>query len=946
MTDHDINELLQRCASLPYGAQLNELLDQALQLAEEAQDVRAEYRVRLLQADACAMTGDSTGLLGNFRWCLDHYDQDPHTYPSDPGDGADLLWQYKWMTAVLSADPQIPAEDIHGLLEEMHRHYQRAGIGDSAVLTARFEVAFANGWMEQAAEIHALLQQDRGDEYSHCDACIRSLNMSYLLATGKPDQALELLDELLANDLNCGQEPANAIAVALVPLLRAGRIEETKALHVRSYEAARKDPDNLGLVAHHLKYLVVTGNLGRALAVVERHLPWLAHDPMAQREHLAFLSSLGLLCRTATDLGLGEVAVRGSELPGLAEFFGPHDEPVPMTRLGALAWDAAYDLASRFDSRNGNGWTTGQVHSVAALVSGQWDVEWETDIWLPLHQPVGTPQHAVDFLRRARERTACGDTAAALADALAGLDRRPSADVAAGLHQLAMILELGAGREEQAEQQLEDYLRALTKAGYRPLADMLGTYGLSIHRDGTQEQLSALLHAQGAGHRDTTTLVYIGTWLSHARMRHDQFDLAQVCTEGTQLRALELIRSRAGDDVRDSLLHNLYSIRIIQASGHGSVGQIEPLVRAWRRYNPTDNSLAQVHYFLAQLAGEAADSETALDYATRALAVFNGYNDRHRAILAADFSATLLLESGQPDRAKERLRFGLHQAELAESDQRLALLFRLAQLHLDGGEPHEALDYLTRAQQEAGDLLSVAEQAEIHDLMGEAHGLSERFQDAATHWEQATAQFAVAGQAFRQMQCAEKLVNVHLLTGSFAQAQTLAERLVPLGESLREEHGIQPELNALMLLATVQESTGEGDAAQSFTAATELAAEYGQIQLQAQIMVKHAQWAGSADQDLGLAVSLMLQAAHLFETLEQQSNAAQGIGAAASYLALDGRHDEAVLLFEQSLHLPIEDRLVERTLRLRLADSLEALHKPEQAAIQRALAAQLEGQEQ
>ena len=941
MSEPHIDELLQRCASLPYGPQLDELLDQALDWAEQAQDAQAEYRVRLLQADACAMSGDSTGLLGNFRWCLDRYDQDPQAYPSDPGDGADLLWQYKWMAAVLSADPQIPAAEIHGLLDEMHGHYLRAGLGGSAVLTARFEVAFANGWMDQAAALYAKIGKQDEDGYSHCEACIRSLQMCYLFATGAREQGLELLEELLAHDFSCGQEPANAIGAALIELLRAGRVKETKDLHVRSYQVCRRDPDNLGLVAHHLHYLVATGNLSRALSIAERHLPWLAHDPMAQREHLAFLSALGLLCGKLTESGLGEVRLRGSQEAPLAEFFGHHEQPVRLDVLGPLAWRAAWELAARFDERNVNDWTTRRVQAVADLATEHWELSWEEDAWLPRHRPAPVPERAGEFLRRARESGSCGATERALADIMLGLAGGPPPDVAAGLHQLALVLELGAGNEQRARTHLRGYLLALSRAGYGPLALLLAEYGLSIHRDGTPEQLSALLHAQQTGSPDLATEVYVGTWLTHAQMRHDQFDQAQASCAAILPRALELTRCHAGNDVRDWLLHNLYSVRIVLASTAQGVRQLEPLVLAWRKYNPTDTSLAQVQFFLAQLLSQGPGAEVGLDYAERALSVFAAFQDRDRAIAAADHTATVLCEAGQLDRAKERLRFGLHQAELAESSERPALLFRLAQLHVESGETFEALDYLMLLLEDAHQL-AAGEHAEIHDLMGEAHALGEQFQDAAQNWEQATALFAATANPVRELQTAEKLVNIYLLTGMFDEAQELAERLVPLGQALQEAQGITPALNALMLLATVQEATGEGDTAGSFTSATQLAAEHGQTQLQAQIVVKHAQWAGGAE-DYAQAVSLMLQAAQLFEEAGQESNAAQGIGAAASYLAKDARHEEAVLLFDQSLQHSIEDPAAERTLRLRLAESLAALGEPDRARVQRERADRLEG---
>lgn len=937
MNEHYVEELLQRCAALPYGPQLNELLERVLELAEQTGDALVEYRVRLLQADACAMSGDSTGLLANFRWCLDRHDQDPKSFPSDPGDGADLLWQYRWLVAVLSADPQIPAEELHGLLEEMQRHYRRAGLGELSVLTARFEVAFANGWMDQAASLYARLRDPDEDDSSYCQACTRSLEISYLFATGHAARGLELLDEMLLHDGGCGQEPAHAIGAALLPMLRAGRGRQTKALHVRSYQAARHDPDNLGLVAHHLIYLVVTGNLERALFLAQRHLPWLAHDPMAQREHLAFLSALALLCGALAERGLGDLELRGSDADALAEFLGEHDQPVRIEQAATLAREAAYELAARFDARNGNDYSTRRVEAVAGLRTGQWHLAWDEDPWLAAHQPVGTPVRAEQYLRRARERMACGQQDPALRDVLHGLQAAPPADVAAGLHQLAMILQLGAGNEQQAAEHLRHYLRQLSRAGYGPLARMLEGYGLDLHRDGTPGQLSALLHAHADGQRDEITGLYVATWLAHARMRHDQFEQAARLCEAAHPQVLDLVATRAGDDVRDSLLHNYYSIRIVLASEHADTAALDPLVLAWRKYNPTDNSLAQVRLFLAQLAAEAGEPDDALEHAERALSVFIAYGDRERAIRAADFSATELLKAGRIDRAKERLRLGLHQAELSESDQKPALRFRLSQLHVDSGEPYEAGDYLSQALAEPGDELGEAERAQLLDLMGDGQGMSERFDDAIDSWEQAAELFEATGNAARYLQTAEKLVNVYLLTGEFAAAQELAEQMVPLGRELADTAGVQPALDALMLLATVQEATGEGDTAEVFSTAATLAARHEQPQLQAQVLVKHAQWASAAGRE-PQSVRLMLQAAELFEQLGLESDEAQCIGAAAGYLGRAERHEEAVLLFEQALGQPLGGTAAERTLRLRMADSLDALQRPEQAAAQRLLA--------
>lgn len=939
MSEERIEELLTLCVSLPYGEQRSELLEEALAMAEQSGREDLEYRVRLLLADACAMAGDSTGLLGNFRWCLDRFASSPQRFPADPGDGADLLWQYKWMPALLSSDPQIPAAELRQLLVEMAGHYRQAGAGLSAVHTAGFEMALANGWLEQAAGELAALEETTPDAYSHCEACLRSSIISYHLATGSQVLALAELDELLAGGESCGQEPEHAIGACLLALLRAGRGAQTKALHIRSYQAARREPQNLGLAASHIIYLAATGNLTRAVQLVERHLPLLARDPMAQREHLLFLCALGLTCQKLGEQQLGGLPISGSNLAELDEFLGRHATVLPADVLAPLAWAAARELAGRFDERNANTVMSEQVDKITALAAAGWDLDWESDSSLS-PTPVPAPSNAAGWLSRAREYTAAGDTVRAAADAQRGLGQHPPADVAAGLHQLLMVLELGSGNEVSAREHLGAYCRALGAAGHRALAQLLEGEGLELHVDGSTEQLHALARLHTAGSPDRLVRVYTGTWLAHALMRHDDFEQAATLAGTTHRAALELIARMPADDVRDALLHNLYSIRIILASAEAEPQELEPLIRAWRKYNPTANSLAQVRNFMGQLASGDGQAQLALEYTDAALEVFLGYTDRQRAISAADFSAELLLELGEPEAARERLRLGLGQATRAEDPQRFAFLFRLAQLHVQAEEPYEAIDYLQQALENGHQVLGERELGEVHDLLAQGYAMSEQLPEAAGHWRQALAIFAATGEGLRELQAGEQLANAHLMFGEHEQAEQLSTRLVALAQSLSEEHGIAVLLNVLMLQAAVQEAAGTGAAEQSYRQAAELAAEHRQEALLAQILVRHAQYAGG-EQDFAQAVSLMLQAANHFEDLGQESSAAQAIGAAASYLALDERHQEAVMLFEQSLEREIGEPGAEQTLRHRLADSLDALGQNARAATERRLAEQL-----
>ena len=141
-TTEELEHLIDEAAEAMWGPELSSILEKALALAVEQCDESGEYRVRLLTGNNAQMTGDTDTLLTNFAWCLAKYDQDPATFPNEPDQGSDLMWQFKWMVGVLGADPQFSTEQINAVIQEMDQHYRRANLGVSGVVMARFESAF------------------------------------------------------------------------------------------------------------------------------------------------------------------------------------------------------------------------------------------------------------------------------------------------------------------------------------------------------------------------------------------------------------------------------------------------------------------------------------------------------------------------------------------------------------------------------------------------------------------------------------------------------------------------------------------------------------------------------------------------------------------------------------------------------------------------------------
>ena len=175
-------------------------------------------------------------------------------------------------------------------------------------------------------------------------------------------EAIRLVEEMLEGGFSCGEEPEHALSRVLVPYLRAGRLDEAKSAHLRSYRLAKDNPDNLRIVANNIVFSALTGNEARALAQVERHIAWLAHDGLNVDAHFAALAAFAFALDRVTAAGHGDAPVRGADSPSLIAFFGEHDGAWGAAELGAAAWGAAERIGSQFDRRDG---TEGHARSLA-----------------------------------------------------------------------------------------------------------------------------------------------------------------------------------------------------------------------------------------------------------------------------------------------------------------------------------------------------------------------------------------------------------------------------------------------------------------------------------------------------------------------------------------------------------------------------------------------------
>lgn len=158
---------------------------------------------------------------------------------------------------------------------------------------------------------------------------------------------------MIDGGFSCGEEPEHALARTLLPSLRAGMLDQARAAHLRSYRLAKDNPANLAIIADNVVFCAVTGNEARALALVEKHLPWLVHDGLDAAAHETALASFAVGLDAVAAAGHPDTPVRGSDAEELVTLFGSHEGAWTASALASRAWALADTIAAAFDVRNG-----------------------------------------------------------------------------------------------------------------------------------------------------------------------------------------------------------------------------------------------------------------------------------------------------------------------------------------------------------------------------------------------------------------------------------------------------------------------------------------------------------------------------------------------------------------------------------------------------------------
>jgi tetratricopeptide (TPR) repeat protein len=729
----DIKRLLKQIDETPVGPAERALIDRALVLAQEAGDDLLEYRVRMRLTVSSYMTGDSETTLSSWAWCLGKHDSDPRRFPFKIDD-ADLLWQYKWTSALLARNPRFPREQLESVLADMERRYREAGVGLSGVWQARLGHAMRLGDIPGALAAREAREQAGTDDYSHCEACVRSKDADLFTAAGDRDRALAVFYEIIEGEFSCGDEPEWAQAAALLSLLRAGRLDDAITHHRRGLALAKVNAEPFPLMSPHLTFCAVTGNEARGLALLERYLHDLPGKTLDAAAQFDALVSYGVLLDAVGRSGHGDTLVRGTDDPAVAALLGlPGEGLVTADVLAAASWTAAEQIAAAFDRRNGNEYHAGLLSQARALANERYDLPLGGEAFVADALPDrSTPADTQAWLDHGMEELVLtGDAEAALVAAQRAVDCADEALTPRSLG-LGITALLALGRSEEAQAWLERRGRALRIIGDEAQAQLEERLGLVLFGDFDEASGDVLAGALAQARAAGAPPAILGDLMSSQAswlFEQDRPDEAVAVVEET-----ESLLAGQGPSVL------LGQCRMILTDAWANAGRIDEAAAVADTLLASETSRVQRMRTLrarAQLARLQGDLPLGLRCADELLMLTTAIGHRPAIADAAALGALLLSDADRDAEAAARQQVAIRHAQLADLDV-TGLRFTLGRYqHWSGAFPAavDTFEDVLAAEEAAG--AAAGDLAETSLLLGHAAKAAEDYGRAYRAFSQA-----------------------------------------------------------------------------------------------------------------------------------------------------------------------------------------------------------------
>ncbi|MFC5909007.1 hypothetical protein [Streptacidiphilus monticola] len=337
-TKEEFFQALRENRDRPKGRATAAVAEELVDAAEAFGDPEVTVSALVELMRAYHGSGEAVKYPVAFARLLRLWDESPESF--DEYESYQLFWFFKWVGTGLLSTPDVPLSSVRGWIAEMRRRYREAGHDLGPVYGLDYFVARQLGENEDTAyELWATRGRSR---FSDCAACEARARAGYHFGRGEDERGLAELRPTFEGESGCDEEPHSSQALALLPLLRLGRLDEARAAHLTGYRKVRGREAELSTVGQHLEFCALTGNEARGLELLAENRGLFGFTA-APSSRLEFLTGVEVLLARLVATGHGELPCAG-----------PLGREWTVAELRATVAAEADALAARFDARNGN----------------------------------------------------------------------------------------------------------------------------------------------------------------------------------------------------------------------------------------------------------------------------------------------------------------------------------------------------------------------------------------------------------------------------------------------------------------------------------------------------------------------------------------------------------------------------------------------------------------
>ena len=334
------------------------LREEAVRIADTHRDLDLAYEARKLFIEACLMADRCEEMLAAFAWCLAQMDRDPDRFWWDA-----VLWEYRWVISVLPSFPTISREQIDSMLADMTRRYREVGASMRSIHVLRRVIAIDMGDRKMAADAARAIKRSRIDFLADSSEAEQAFNKGYLVFLNRTDAIIKITRPMLRLPPGDGHFFGYACADILLPLLKRKKPKEAMAAHQRGYPYTRRNVRYLDSAADHIAFLGLTDNYTPATKMFERHIREACAAPNLLNR-LKFMIDVLPLFDRMIKVGQKQIKVR---LPADCPLSSMNGKRIATADVRDWLHSAAAELATAFDSRNGNEYYSKRLADVPKL---------------------------------------------------------------------------------------------------------------------------------------------------------------------------------------------------------------------------------------------------------------------------------------------------------------------------------------------------------------------------------------------------------------------------------------------------------------------------------------------------------------------------------------------------------------------------------------------------